>query len=240
MSDTPKFEVIDRRKFKAAEEDKESHQTAHLGEPSAESRPAHEAGSGQSAGPRLVVNETRTVNEARAVHEAKTANEAKALNETKVGHEPARLEIEPTGLDEEMGVELPPLPSSEEMQLQKAGYEAAAQRLEELIRAQNPAMGAQPAVTFPHLVQQFYVSAMIQMGAGAQDGQRPRVDILGAKGTIDLLNILADKTRGNLSEAEDRALQTVLHEVRISFNELVSMINLQAMQPPQPPPPGKR
>ena len=137
-------------------------------------------------------------------------------------------------------MDLPPLPSAEEIHLQKAGYEAAAQRLEELIRAQNPAMGAQPAVTFPHLVQQFYVSAMIQMGAGAQDGQRPRVDILGAKGTIDLLNILAEKTRGNLTAAEDRALQTVLHEVRIAFNELVSMINLQAMQPPQPPPPGKR
>jgi len=81
---------------------------------------------------------------------------------------------------------------------------------------------------------------MIQMGAGGQDGQRPRVDILGAKGTIDLLTVLAEKTKGNLTEAEDRALQTVLHEVRIAFNELVSMINLQAMQPPQPPPPGRR
>ena len=31
------------------------------------------------------------------------------------------------------------------------------------------------------LMQQFYVSAMIQMGAGTQEGQRPRVDILGAR-----------------------------------------------------------
>jgi hypothetical protein len=28
--------------------------------------------------------------------------------------------------------------------------------------------------------------------------------------------------------------------VRMAFMELTSMINLQAMQPPQPPPPGKR
>jgi hypothetical protein len=35
-------------------------------------------------------------------------------------------------------------------------------------------------------------------------------------------------------------LQTVLFEVRMAFMELTSMINLQAMQPPQPPPPGKR
>ena len=101
-------------------------------------------------------------------------------------------------------------------------------------------MGAQPPITFEHLVQQFYVTAMIQMGAGAQEGQRPRVDILGARTTIDLLGVLAEKTRGNLSPAEDRALQSVLFEARMAFMELTSMINLQAMQPPQPPPPGKR
>jgi hypothetical protein len=101
-------------------------------------------------------------------------------------------------------------------------------------------MGAQPPIGFDQLVQQIYVSAMIQMGAGTQEGQRPRVDILGARTTIDLLGVLAEKTRGNLTEAEERMLQTVLFEVRMAFLELTSMISLQAMQPPQPPPPGKR
>jgi hypothetical protein len=109
-----------------------------------------------------------------------------------------------------------------------------------MVRAQNPAMGAPPPVTFEHLVQQFYVSAMIQMGAGTQEGQRPRVDILGARQTIDMLAILAEKTKGNLSETEDRTLQTVLFEVRMAFLELTSMITLQGMQPPQPPPPAAR
>ena len=93
---------------------------------------------------------------------------------------------------------------------------------------------------FEHLVQQFYVSAMIQMGAGTQDGQRPRVDILGARTTIDLLGVLAEKTKGNLTEADNRTLQTVLFEARMAFMELTCMINLQAMQPPAPPPPGKK
>jgi hypothetical protein len=100
-------------------------------------------------------------------------------------------------------------------------------------------MGAQPPVNFENLVQQIYVSAMIQMGAGTQEGQRPRVDILGARQTIDLLGVLAEKTKGNLSEAEDRALQTVLFEVRMAFMELTSMITVQGMQPP-PPPQGTR
>jgi Domain of unknown function (DUF1844) len=215
MSDTPKFEVIDRRKFKA-EEEQESERTAHHAEAPAETKPAPGEATAPSAGPRLVVNEGKNVAEA------------------------ARAEANEPGLDEEAAVELPPPPSAQESREQKAAYDASAQRLEELIRAQNPAVGAQPPVTFQHLVQQFYVSAMIQMGAGAQEGQRPRVDILGARTTIDLLGVLAEKTQGNLTEAEDRTLQTVLFEVRMAFNELTSMINLQAMQPPQPTPPGKR
>jgi hypothetical protein len=80
---------------------------------------------------------------------------------------------------------------------------------------------------------------MIQMGAGTQDGQRPRVDILGARTTIDLLGVLAEKTRGNLNDVEDRTLQSVLFELRMAFLELTSMISLQSVQPPPPPPPGK-
>jgi hypothetical protein len=200
MSDTPKFEVIDRRKFKAEEEHESASHTPAPEKP----EPAQPETS--SGGPRLVVNE--------AAHEAASGPEE--------------------------AVELPPAPTAAESREQKAAYDGASQRLEDIIRAQNPAMGPQPPVTFEGLVQQFYVSAMIQMGAGTQDGQRPRVDILGARTTIDLLGILADKTKGNLTETEDRMLQTVLFECRMAFMELTSMISLQGMQPPTPPPPGKR
>jgi hypothetical protein len=108
--------------------------------------------------------------------------------------------------------------------------------VEDLLRAQNPAVGAQPPIGFEQLVQQFYLSAMIQMGAGTQEGQRPRVDIVGARATIDLLGVLAEKTRGNLTEAEERMLESVLFEMRMAFLELTSMISVQDMPPP---PPGK-
>ncbi len=217
MSDTPKFEVIDRRKFKAAaEEEQESQKAAHQAEGGVETKAVPADPVVPSAGPHLVVNEGRNSADSAAV------------------------KAEQGGLEEAAGAELPPPPTAQESHEQQVAYEASAQRLEELIRAQNPAVGAQPPITFENLVQQFYVSAMIQMGAGAQEGQRPRVDILGARTTIDLMGVLAEKTKGNLTEAEDRALQTVLFEVRMAFMELTSMINLQAMQPPQPPPPGKR
>jgi hypothetical protein len=162
-------------------------------------------------GPRLVVNESKS--EAR--------------------REPASAATPKVVPDAE--AELPTPPTAQESREQKAAYDASSQRLEDMVRAQNPAAGAPPQISFEHLVQQFYVSAMIQMGAGAQEGQRPRVDILGARTTIDLLAVLAEKTKGNLTEAEDKVLQTVLFEVRMAFLELTSMITTQGVQPPPPP-----
>ena len=210
MSDTPKFEVIDRRKMKA-EEEKESQQKAAPAEaasaapataPDASTVPAEPA-----PGPRLVVNEPQSE---------------------------AATELELPADDQDLGAELPPPPTAKESSEQKVAYDASAQRLEDLIRAQNPAAGAQPPVGFEHLVQQLYLTAMLQMGAGVQEGQRPRGDIVGARTTIDLLGVLAEKTRGNLTPTEDRVLQTVLFEARMAFLELTSMMTVQPVAPPPP------
>ena len=203
MSDTPKFEVIDRRKIKA-EEEKESGASAPAEKPVA-------AAPGEPApGPRLVVNESR-----REAAEAPSEPDADAMRNE----------------------ELPPGPTAEESRTQKAAYDASAQRIDELVRAQNPAAGPQPPVNFETLVQQFYLSAMLQMGAGTQEGQRPRVDIVGARATIDLLGVLAEKTKGNLTPAEDRILQSVLFELRMAFLELSSMVTVPNVPPP---PKGKK
>jgi hypothetical protein len=202
MSDTPKFEVIDRRKIKAEEERETQQKTAPVASPSAAET---------ARGPRLVVNEAKSEPAAKAPPQPSEAQ----------------------GLE----AELPPPPTAEESTEQKAAYDASAQRLEDLIRAQNPAAGPQPPVGFEHLVQQLYLTAMLQMGAGTQEGQRPRVDIVGARSTVDLLGILAEKTRGNLSANEDRMLQSVLFEARMAFLELTSMMT---MQPVPPGPPAKK
>ncbi|MGP8187634.1 MAG: DUF1844 domain-containing protein [Terracidiphilus sp.] len=204
MSDTPKFEVIDRRKIKA-EEEKETEQAAAPKPP----EPAPAAPSEPRPGPRLVVNEPE--------RQAPPPEPAHAAE------------------DFEGSVGLPPAPSVEESREQKEAYDASAQRLEDMIRAQNPTIGPQPPVSFDHLVQQLYLTAMLQMGAGTQEGQRPRVDIVGARTTIDLMGILAEKTRGNLTSAEDRTLQAVLFEVRMAFLELTSMMSVPSVPPPAPP-----
>jgi Domain of unknown function (DUF1844) len=203
MSDTPKFEVIDRRKMKADEE-KEGRQPAEAAA-APEPEPTE-----ASAGPQLVVNESK--------------------------REPAAQKTAEPVEEAQLDPGLPEPPTAKESHEQKAAYDASAQRLDDLIRAQNPGAGPQPVVGFEHLVQQLYVTAMLQMGAGAQEGQRPRVDIVGARNSIDMLGVLAEKTRGNLSPSEDRVLQSVLFEARMAFLELTSMMSVQSVAPPPPPP----
>ena len=210
MSDTPKFEVIDRRKLKAQEE-QESGRAAGQETP----QPAQ-----ANAGPRLVVEEDRPPAATPASVPVPTAGE----KHDTLGEEAETAEER----------ELPPVPTAQESKKQKAAYDASAQRIEDMARAQNPGMGAQPPLSFEHLVQQFYVSGLIQMGAGAHEGQRPQIDILGARSTIDLLGILAEKTRGNLTPEEDRMLQAILYELRMMFLEITGMISMPNVQPPKP------
>jgi hypothetical protein len=210
MSDTPKFEVVDRRKMKAEEEKVSEGAAAQTAHPE---KPAAPAQVEPTPGPRLVVNEAKP---------EESGGKAEAQNLAEAA-------------EKQLEEELPPAPTAEESSQQKAAYDASAQRLEDLIRAQNPAVGAQPPVGFEHLVQQFYLSAMMQMGAGTQEGQRPRVDIMGARATIDLLGVLAEKTRGNLTDIEDRVLQSVLFELRMAFLELTSMVGAPGVPPPAAP-----
>lgn len=204
MSDTPKFEVIDRRKMKK-EEEQDSPSSQPTSAPVAEPE-------NNSAGPQLVDNETAKLVQTESPVEAS---------------------------EDELGPEMPPPPTADEKREQEAAYEASAQRVEDLLRAQNPAMGAQPPIKFEHLVQQLYLSALMQMGAATPEGQRPRVDIIGARQSIDLLGVLEEKTKGNLNSNEERMLESVLYELRMTFLELTKMISLQGVQAP-PPKPEKR
>jgi hypothetical protein len=203
MSDTPKFEVIDRRKMKKEEELETSSQ------PAAATPPPTPEPEQKASGPRLVETEAA---------------------------KPPRSEPPADVMEEDLTAEMPPPPTAEEKAEQESAYEASAQRVEDLLRAQNPTMGAQPPIKFEHLVQQLYLSALMQMGAATPEGQRPRVDIVGARQSIDLLGVLEEKTRGNLNTNEIRMLETVLFELRMTFLELTKMISLQGVQAPPPKP----
>jgi Domain of unknown function (DUF1844) len=120
--------------------------------------------------------------------------------------------------------ELPPAPTAEETEQARRAYEMTADRLETAIRSANPGMEHPPAMSFDQLVQSVYMTAMMQLGAATHEGQQPQVDILGARQSVDMLAVLAGKTKGNLSPEENRLLDSALFELRMAFLEVTQAL----------------
>lgn len=123
--------------------------------------------------------------------------------------------------------------SAQETAEQHAAYQESSKQIDNMLRQANPDMGATGAVTFEHIIQSFYVSAMLAMGAGTEPGQKARVDILGARQSIDMLALLEEKTKGNLTQKEQATLKNVLFELRMMFLEITNAIAQQAQRPPE-------
>jgi hypothetical protein len=112
-------------------------------------------------------------------------------------------------------------------------YQQSSDHIDTMLRASNPGADAPPAVTIEFVIQSIYLSAVVALGAATEPGQKPRIDILGARQSIDMLAVLQEKTKGNLSEKEQRLLQNALFEVRMMFLEVTNAIAQQAQRPPQ-------
>jgi hypothetical protein len=121
--------------------------------------------------------------------------------------------------------------SAQETAEQDAAYKESSRQIDDMLRQANPGMGAASGtISFEHIIQSFYVSAMIAMGAGTEPGQKARVDILGARQSIDMLALLQEKTKGNLTSKEEATLQNVLFELRMMFLEITNAIAQQAQK----------
>jgi hypothetical protein len=77
-----------------------------------------------------------------------------------------------------------------------------------------------PQIDFPTFVLSLSHSALVNLGeAPDPDTNETRVDLNLAKQNIDLLVLLEEKTKGNLSGDEERLLAQVLFDVRMRFVE---------------------
>jgi len=74
---------------------------------------------------------------------------------------------------------------------------------------------------FETLVSYLSTTAMFQLGLiPGPSGERIPVDMPNAKRTVDLLEVLQEKTQGNLTARESRLLDDVLYELRMSYVEM--------------------
>jgi hypothetical protein len=118
-----------------------------------------------------------------------------------------------------------------------AAYKQTSERLDTAVRAANPGMDRPPDMSFEQIVQSIFMTTIFQLGGNTQPGQQPKVDLMGARQSIDMLAILAEKTKGNLTPAESQLLDNALFEVRMGFLEVTQALARSAAVR-QPPPPG--
>ncbi len=87
--------------------------------------------------------------------------------------------------------------------------------------------GAEPRIDFPSYILSYYTQGLVLLGEvpNPMTG-KPEQDIEGARHTVDILSMLQEKTRGNLSQEEGQLLDSVLYELRMKFMAKTNRIKL--------------
>ncbi len=129
---------------------------------------------------------------------------------------------------------IPEGPSAQEQHDSATAYQQSTreidERIEKEMRKQGQPHRAQDfEITFEKFIASLYMSSLMQLGLAAPQGAKPEVDLLGARQTIDTLAILQEKTKGNLTSAEQSMLQNCLYELRMAYLEVTNMLT----HPPQ-------
>lgn len=80
-----------------------------------------------------------------------------------------------------------------------------------------------PAIDFSTFVLSLSTTALYQMGHIAEPtgGERIKPNRVLAQHTIETIEMLREKTRGNLLEDEAKLIDSLLYELRMTFVELV-------------------
>ena len=213
MPDTP-FVINDRRKF-TAEGDLRPDAAPSEPKPVRNDSPIESsAGPATEAGPRLV-------------HSEPTSSGAPSSTGGPIA--------EPAGMPSDEEAQQPPL-TAEQTQQANSAYTATVDRIDTAIRASNPSMGPIPEMTFDRLVQSIYMQTLLQLGLAGEPESTPQVDLLGARSSIDMLGIIEQKTKANLTESETKLIEAALFEMRMGFLEITQALARQAAT--RQPPPG--
>ena len=125
--------------------------------------------------------------------------------------------------------EVPPMPTAAEQQAQADAYRKSSDALNSRVELSGHS-AKEFEMTFERFLASLYMTAMLQLGLMHHQGEQPRVDIIGARQTIDTLALLAEKTKGNLTSVEQNFLQNSLYEVRMAYVEVTNALS----RPPQP------
>ena len=125
-------------------------------------------------------------------------------------------------------------PTAQEQQDSAAAYQESTREIDARIEQEMRKQGRQHTakdfeVTFDKFVASLYMTSLMQLGLAAPQGAKPEVDLIGARQTIDTLAMLQQKTKSNLTPAEENMIQNCLYELRMAYLEVTNLIT----HPPQ-------
>lgn len=127
--------------------------------------------------------------------------------------------------------DMPLPPTSAEQDAQAAAYKQSSKDLDTQVELSGHS-AKDFEITFERFLASLYMTAMMQLGLMRQKDEQPQVDIIGGRQTIDTLSLIAEKTKGNLTAAEETFLQNSLYELRMAYVEVTNAL----ARPPQPGP----
>jgi len=142
----------------------------------------------------------------------------------------AELTADPAAVEPE-NRDLPVPPTNAEQEAQAAAYRQSSQDLDSEVELSGRS-AKEFEMTFERFLASLYMTAMLQLGLMREQGGQPRIDILGARQTIDTLSLIGEKTKGNLTPREENFLHNTLYELRMAYVEVTNAL----ARPPQPGP----
>jgi len=148
----------------------------------------------------------------------------KEVTQEEVSPSVAKVEAPPQAAQRDM----PPAPSAAEQQKQADEYRKSAKDLDTRVELSGHS-AKDLEMTFERFTASLYMTAMLQLGLMHEQGGEPRVDLIGARQTIDTLSMLTEKTQNNLTSTEENLLQNCLYELRMAYVEVTNAL----ARPPQ-------
>ncbi len=93
--------------------------------------------------------------------------------------------------------------------------------------AAEPPPGTYAQIDFPSYILSYYTQGLVLLGEVPNPyTNQKEEDLEGARHTVDILSMLQEKTKGNLSKDEEQLLDNVLYELRMKFMSKTSRIKI--------------
>jgi hypothetical protein len=154
---------------------------------------------------------------------AEEVEKPKSAASTATQAAPAAKMPKPTEAETPSEREVPVPPTAAEQEAQAAAYRQSSKELDSQVEISGRS-AKEFEMTFERFLASLYMTAMLQLGLMREQGAQPQIDIVGARQTIDTLSLLGEKTKGNLTPAEENFLQNSLYELRMAYVEVTNAL----------------